>query len=398
MESISPTNEVQFCSRCVISSLRPTSTIEAKHIRNEIKPTTQFKDGVCDACRWAELKETSIDWEQREDELVELCDRNRSVNGEYDVVVPASGGKDSMYVAHILKHKYKMNPLTVTWAPNIWTEIGQKNHLNLVKSGFNNLLISPNGEVHRKLTRFAFENIGHPFQPFIFGQRSVGPKVALQNNISLIFYGENVAEYGNNIMDNYNPIMDPRLYTCYDIDDYDTYLGGMSIGDLYDIHGFDRSDLIPYRSPSIKQVTESGIEVHYMSYYRKWVPQENFYYAVRNTLFEPAETRTTGSYSKYSGLDDKLEWLHYYMMFIKYGMGRATADAAQEIRNGKITREEGLKLVELYDAEFPEQHVDSLCEYMNLTRNELHSIIDSFRPPHLWERVNNEWRLKFHSY
>ena len=99
--------------------------------------------------------------------------------------------------------------------------------------------------MHRKLTRFAFENIGHPFQPFIFGQRSVGPKVALQNNISLIFYGENVAEYGNNIMDNYNPIMDPRLYTCYDIDDYDTYLGGMSIGDLYDIHGFDRSDLIP---------------------------------------------------------------------------------------------------------------------------------------------------------
>ena len=248
--------------------------------------------------------------------------------------------------------------------------------------------------MHRKLTRFAFENIGHPFQPFIFGQRSVGPKVALQNNISLIFYGENVAEYGNNIMDNYNPIMDPRLYTCYDIDDYDTYLGGMSIGDLYDIHGFDRSDLIPYRSPSIKQVTESGIEVHYMSYYRKWVPQENFYYAVRNTLFEPAETRTTGSYSKYSGLDDKLEWLHYYMMFIKYGMGRATADAAQEIRSGKITRG-SLKLVELYDAEFPEQHVDSLCEYMNLTRNELYSIIDSFRPPHLWERVNNECVLSF---
>lgn len=390
--------DVQFCKRCVISTLRPTSTIEAKHTRNEKKPTTQFKDGVCDACRWAVLKETTIDWKQREDELVELCDRNRKVSGEYDVIVPASGGKDSMYVAHILKHKYKMNPLTVTWAPNIWTEIGQKNHLNLIKSGFNNLLISPNGKVHRKLTRFAFENIGHPFQPFIFGQRSVGPKVAIQNNVKLIFYGENVAEYGNNIMDNYNPIMDPRLYTCYDIDKQDTHLGGMSIKDLYNNHGFERSDLIPYRSPSMEQVTERGLEVHYMSYYRKWVPQENFYYSVKNTLFEPAETRTTGSYSKYSGLDDKLEWLHYYMMFIKYGMGRATADAAQEIRSEKITRKEGVKLVELYDSEFPEQHVGALCDYMDLSEDELYSIIDSFRPPYLWEKINGEWHLKDHAY
>ena len=142
--------KVIFCKRCVISSLRPTSTIEAKHTRNEKKPTTQFTDGVCDACRWAVRKETEIDWTKREKELQELCDKHRNANGEYDVIVPASGGKDSMMVAHLLKYKYKMNPLTVTLAPNIWTEIGQKNHLNLIKSGFNNLLISPNGKIHRK--------------------------------------------------------------------------------------------------------------------------------------------------------------------------------------------------------------------------------------------------------
>ncbi|MDC1358666.1 N-acetyl sugar amidotransferase [Gammaproteobacteria bacterium] len=391
-------SEVSFCTRCVISTLRPTSTIEGKHKKNEEKPTTQFANGICDACRWAVIKETEIDWTQRASELHELCDKNRKGNGEYDVVVPASGGKDSMYVAHVLKHKYKMNPLTVTWAPNIWTEIGQKNHLNLIKSGFNNLLISPNGKVHRKLTRFAFEIIGHPFQPFIFGQRSVGPKVALQHDIKLIFYGENVAEYGNNIKDNYSPIMDPRLYTCYDIDDQETRLGGMKIKDLYEQHGFERSDLIPYRSPSLETVTASGLQVHYMSYYKKWVPQENFYYAMKNTMFEPAETRTTGSYSKYSGLDDKLEWLHFYMMFIKFGMGRATADAAQEIRSDKITRDEGVKLVELYDSEFPTQHVGTLCEYMDLSEDEFYSIIDSFRSEKLWEKVDGKWLLKHHVY
>ena len=387
-------NQVKFCTKCVISELRPTSTIEAQHTRDEKKPTTVFTDGVCDACRWAVLKETEIEWNKREQELIDLCNKHRKNNGEYDVIVPASGGKDSMYVAHILKHKYNMNPLTVTWAPNIWTEAGQKNHLNLIKSGFNNVLISPNGKVHRKLTKLAFENIGHPFQPFIFGQRSVGPKVAMQHNVSLIFYGENVAEYGNNIMDNYNPIMKPELYTCYDIDDPETVLGGVSIKDLYEKHNLTRADLIPYRSPSMEDVTSKNLEVHYMSYYRKWIPQENFYYAMKNTNFEPAETRTTGSYSKYSGLDDKLEWLHYYMMFIKYGMGRATVDAAQEVRTEKITRDEGVKLIHLYDSEFPAQHLSDLLDYMNIDEKTFFEIIDSFRSELLWQKnENGDWSL-----
>tara|TARA_B100001057_G_scaffold192201_2_gene193163 strand:+ start:1763 stop:2962 length:1200 start_codon:yes stop_codon:yes gene_type:complete len=387
-------NQVKFCTKCVISELRPTSTIEAEHTRGEKKPTTAFKDGVCDACRWAILKETEIDWDKREQELIDLCSKHRKDNGEYDVIVPASGGKDSMYVSHILKHKYKMNPLTVTWAPNIWTEAGQKNHLNLIKSGFNNVLISVNGKVHRKLTRLAFENIGHPFQPFIFGQRSVGPKLALQHNISLIFYGENVAEYGNNIMDNYDPIMKPELYTCYDIDNPETVLGGVPIKDLYESHNLTRADLIPYRSPTMEDVTSKNLEVHYMSYYRKWVPQENYYYAMKNTHFEPSETRTTGSYSKYSGLDDKLEWLHYYMMFIKYGMGRATADAAQEVRTDKITRDEAVKLVQLYDSEFPVQHLPDYLDYMDLDEKKFFEIIDSFRSEVLWEKDDNgDWSL-----
>jgi hypothetical protein len=79
-------------------------------------------------------------------------------------------------------------------------------------------------------------------------------------------------------------------------------------------------------------------------------------------------------------------------------MGRATADAAQEIRSEKITRKEGVKLVELYDSEFPEQHVGALCDYMDLSEDELYSIIDSFRPPYLWEKINGEWHLKDHAY
>lgn len=387
-------NEIVFCKKCVISNLRPTSTKEGQNTKGEIKPTTNFTDGVCDACIWAEIKETKIDWELREKELYDLCNQHRKSDGNYDVIVPASGGKDSVYVAHLLKHKYGMNPLTITWAPNIPTEIGQRNQYNLVKSGFNNMLISPNGEVHRKLTSFAFKNLGHPFQPFIFGQRSVGPKIALKYNISLIFYGENVAEYGNNYKDNYSPIMDPELYTCYDTDNDLTRLGGVSVKELREKYNFSKADLLPYKSPSMEEIENNDIEIHYMSYYRKWVPQENFYYAVQNTFFEPAPVRSKGSYSKYSGVDDKIEWLHFYMMFIKFGMGRATADAAQEIRSGKISREEAVSLVNLYDNEFPDEFLPDFLEYMSIEESEFFDIIDSFRPEHLWELIDNKWRIK----
>ena len=132
-----------------------------------------------------------------------------------------------MYVAHILKTKLGINPLTVTWAPHLWTETGLGNHQNLIQSGLNNILVSPNGEVHRKFTRLAFENLGHPFQPFIVGQRTVGPRIASQYGVKLIFYGENVAEYGNRLEDNYIPKMDPVLYTCFDINNPDMMPAGI---------------------------------------------------------------------------------------------------------------------------------------------------------------------------
>lgn len=385
---------IEFCQSCVISNKRPITSIEAQHKHGEKKNTTRFTDGICDACLWAAEKETIIDWAIREKELRELCAKHRKSDGSYDVIVPASGGKDSMYVSHILKHKYGMNPLTITWAPNIWTETGIINHQNLIKSGFDNILHSVNGKVHRLLTKLAFENLGHPFQPFIFGQRTVGPKEALKNNISLVFYGENVAEYGNRKEDNYSPIMNPELYTCYDVDNPDTILGGIPVASLISDYGLTKNDLRNYNSPKMEHCLEKGLEVHYMSYYRKWVPQDNYYYAMENTAFEPSPTRTTGSYSKYSGLDDKLEWLHYYMMFIKFGMGRATADAAQEIRTGKITRDEGVELVRLYDHEFPEQFLDDYLQYMNLTRETFFEVIDKYRDAELWEQTGNGWNLK----
>jgi hypothetical protein len=115
--------EVTFCKECVISNQRPNSAVEYEHTQDSKKATIHFdEDGVCDACKFGHKKSNEINWGEREQQLRELCDRHRKDDGSYDCIVPGSGGKDSVYASHILKHEYDMHPLTVTWAPHIYTE------------------------------------------------------------------------------------------------------------------------------------------------------------------------------------------------------------------------------------------------------------------------------------
>ena len=118
---------VEYCAKCVISNQRPVSAQEFTHSSKSKKSTIQFKDGICSACVFAEQKKRSIDWDHRDEQLRELCDRYRRSDGRYDCIVPGSGGKDSFFAAHVLKYKYGMNPLTITWAPNMYTPWGWYN-------------------------------------------------------------------------------------------------------------------------------------------------------------------------------------------------------------------------------------------------------------------------------
>ena len=384
--------EVEFCSRCVISNQRPSSTVEFKHVANERKSTISMKDGVCDACRYHDTKEVGIDWNKREEQLIQLCDRYRRPSG-YDVIVPGSGGKDSAYTAHILKYKYGMNPLTVTWAPHLYTDIGWRNFTNWIHvGGLDNILFTPNGRLHRLLTKLAFTNLLHPFQPFIVGQRIIGPLMARRFGVELVMYGENQAEYGNNSDENFTPTMDRSFFSAPSINELT--LGGRSVSSIMEEFGFTENDFAPYMPVSAVELDESNVVVHYLGYYLKWDPQECFYYAVDNTGFSPNTERTQGSYSKYSSIDDKIDPFHYFTTLVKFGLGRASYDAAQEIRNGKITREEGVELVRKYDQEFPDKFFIEFLEYISLTEAEFWEIVDRFRSPHLWEKSPEGWTLR----
>ena len=386
--------QVVFCKRCVISNQRPNSTVEFKNVKDEEKATINFdEDEICDACRYQDSKASNIDWEKREDALKSLCDLHRNNNGDYDVIVPGSGGKDSAYASHVLKYKYGMNPLTVTWAPHKYTEIGWKNFENWIhEGGLDNILFTPNGKLHRYLTKEAFTNLLHPFQPFIVGQRIIGPMMAAKFNVKLVFYGENQAEYGNNVDENYTPTMDKKFFS---VDDpMDIMLGGKCIRDIISETDFKLNDFKPYIPPKAEYLESKGVEVHYLGYYLPWDPQECYYYATENTGFQSNSERTEGTYSKYSSIDDKIDMFHYLTTLVKFGIGRATYDAAQEIRNNKITREEGVQLVRKFDQEFPNKYFKDFLEYIDISKDLFWETVDSYRSPHLWEFINGKWSLK----
>jgi hypothetical protein len=143
----------------------------------------------------------------------------------------------------------------------------------------------------------------------------------------------------------------------------------------------------------------------------KWHPQSCYYYSVEHGGFQAAPERTPGTYSKYNSIDDRIDDLHYFTTGIKFGIGRASYDAAQEIRSGDINREEGVALVKKFDHEYPERFMDEMLKYISVDKVEFpeasrmfeNPIMDreyflrltnKFRSPHVWSFLNGNWELK----
>ena len=386
--------KVIFCKTCTLSNQRPHSVSEFKHTKNR-KGAVYLnidKDRICDACKMSKLKGKTINWKSRERELHELCDKYRKRNGEYDCLVPGSGGKDSRYQSYILKSKFGMNPLTVTWPPLMYTDYGYKNFRSWIDSGVDNVSFYPNGEVSRKLANLSIKNLLHPFQTFILGQYNYPPKIALKYDIKLIFYGETHSDYGGPLIETSKSLRSKSFHTYSNLNEI--YIAGTKYKELREKYKIGEKDLQNYLPLNEELFEKSDIKVLALGYYLKWDPQEIYYHAVEKTGFQPRPFRSQGTYSKYASIDDKVDDLHYYTTFIKYGIGRATYDSAHEIRNKHLTLQEGKSLVAKYDGEFPERYFKETMEFLNMKEEEFHQICDKFRSPHLWVKKSNSWKLR----
>jgi hypothetical protein len=235
----------------------------------------------------------------------------------------------------------------------------------------------------------------------MLGQKFLAPKLAALFHIPLVFYGENEAEYGNPIV---NADKAQRDWSYFAVSDpASVSISGTPVVELQERYGIAKNDLLTYFPADPEELTARKIQVHYLGYYLKWHPQGCYYYSVEHGGFEASPERTPGTYSKYNSIDDKIDDLHYYTTWIKFGLGRATYDAAQEIRSGEITREEGVALVRRFDGEYPTRFEEENFRYLSITEKEFGKVArefehplmdreyflnlaDRFRSPHLWKQ------------
>ena len=336
---------MKYCTSCVTPDTRPRLEFDA--------------NGQCNACTWHERKQKEIDWVSRRRELETICDRFRR-QGYWDVLIPCSGGKDGSYVAHRLKHEFGMHPLCVTFASPIPTQIGKRNLQNFLQCGYDHLMVTPDFEVYRRFNREAFIMMGMPKQAFVTGISTALLKIALKFDIKLVFYGEQgEVEYGGKQETESLQWFTPEF-----------------LKDIY-YEGQDPSAYGYWWEMPTAQALEQ-VHMTWWSLFEDWDPEVHAKLAKDKCGLEMLVGGSIGTFTNYAQLDDAMQDLHTYLQYVKFGFGRCTSDASIEIRRGRMTREQGVAVVNKLDGTFPWEYLDAYLGYFQMSEENFWHVIRSF--------------------
>ncbi len=352
---------VNYCSRCLYPDTKPDLLFD--------------EDGVCSACNsFASRQE--VDWDARKAKFKEVTDSYRSQDGSnYDCVVPVSGGKDSTYqVLRVLEAG--LNPLCVTATTDDLSEIGRYNLENTRKLGVDHIEISTNPVVRRRINRLALEQIGDISWPEHVTIFTVPVRVAVQMNIPLIIWGENPQhEYGGPAAAQKDNVLTRRW-----LEEFGGLLG-LRVSDLTGQEQIETRDLIQYKYPTDEDLQRVGVTGIFLGYYYPWDGYQNALYAQANG-FRTFPTAVEGEMVSYENLDNHQMGLHDYLKYIKYGFGRATDLACNHIRRGRLTREDGLRIIAKHDGVFPQTYlgkdIADILAPLDMTVDEFVAICDRF--------------------
>jgi N-acetyl sugar amidotransferase len=364
---------IKYCSKCLFP---------------ETKPDLSFNvDGVCSACIAADEKNLGINWIEREKEFYEIIDFYRRPTGEfgYDCLIPVSGGKDSTYQAYFMKEVCGMNPLCVCFETTAVTELGRKNLDNLSKMGMDVIHFKKNSEVYRKMVVESFKRVGDEMWPNHIGIFTIPVMFAVKFNIPLIIWGENSQqEYGGPNIDS----VKNRVLNRKWLEEFGGLLGNR-IQDMIGVNGITEKDLTPYFYPSDQDIERVGVTGIFLGSYFFWDARKQLEIVKKYGFNVKEDGPTEGTYTNYENIDEKLVGLHDYLKYVKYGFGRATDHACIDIRNGRLTRSEGLDLVRKFDGKYPIYAISEFIKYSGMSKDEIDSIIDSYTNPVIFKQNDN---------
>lgn len=355
---------MRYCKRCLYP---------------DTKPQLIFDDnGVCNACHWAEEK-NKVDWVQKRKDLEKTLEYYKNKDeSKYDCIIPVSGGKDSHYQTYVIAKEFGLRPLLVSFHPRDLVPLGRKNIENLKQLGVDYIEFTPNPIVYKKLEWIGLTELGDVNWPEHIGIFTVPVQMAVAYKIPLIIWGENPQqEYGGS---GYGHVLDYEWLKKF---------GGFWLDKVQPQdavkHGISMADLKPYIYPTEKDLKEVGIHGIFLFSYLKYDIMKQLE-IVKSLGFTLNDGPKEGTYQNWENLDTKYTAMHDYFKFIKFGFGRATDHASIDIREGRLTREEGLKLVKQYEGKIPTKYFDEFLKDFQLTREEFYKIVDKWTNKELFKK------------
>jgi N-acetyl sugar amidotransferase len=363
------TFKLRYCTNCLMPSTRPRITFDRR--------------GWCNACVWTEEKRRVVDWAERKSQLAGFYEKYRSREGNFDCIVPVSGGKDSSYVAYMMKHELGMHPLCVNIIPPLEFDVGRQNLENFVNAGYDCIRIVPNPLITKRVSRRTLVDYGQPLMSWIINVQIAVFKMAIKFDIPLVMFGEEgETEYGGSSKLKNSPV--------YDIEDsIRLYLSGVDPRRFLD--ELSEKELYWWLYPSEQQFRAANLAVAHWSYFEDWDPYKHYLVAKEKCGLREKEMASVGTYNNFAQTDTCLYDIHTYLMYLKFGFGRCTQDVGIDIRRSAMSRVQGLQLVRNFDGHYPEEYIDAYLDFFDMKREELEAVFDRWANKDLFEKKNGRW-------
>jgi len=341
---------MKYCIRC---------------LQTDTRPNTRFtSEGICPACDYYERLQY-VDWQERYEILQDLLAKFPRKPGQYfDCIIGVSGGKDSTRQALWVRDKLGLRPLLacLSYPPQQVTQRGVDNISNLIELGFDVVLSAPAPGTWQMLMRESFEQFTNWARSTELALFSSVPQLAIRYGIPLILWGENpglqlgdLKTLGRNGHDGNN------------LRYMNTLAGGACDWMIKD--GMGQQELIPYQYPTPEEFDEHRLQVVYLGWFLgDWSLINNGLYSATNGLEIREDTvHNTGDLHGITSLDEDWVTLNQMIKYYKFGFGRVTDYVNEEIRQGHMTRERGIDLVEKYDDACGDEYIESFCAYLGIS-------------------------------
>lgn len=345
---------MKYCTNCVQPDTRPNSRFSP--------------NGLCPACVYFEsLKE--VDWDDRAQILTDLISTfPKPKRSHFDCIIGVSGGKDSTRQALWVRDKLGLNPLLacLSYPPQQITDRGASNISNLIELGFDVVISAPAPGTWQRLMRESFWKFTNWAKSTELALFSSVPQLAIKYQIPTILWGENpglqLGDLGT---------LGRTGYDGNNLRNMNTLSGANDINWLLE-SGESPQNLIPYVYPTTDEFENNEIRIIYLGWFLKdWSLVNNGMYAVLNGLEIREDTvENTGDLLGVTSLDEDWVTLNQMIKYYKFGFGRVTDYVNEEIRLSRISREQGIKLVELYDSACSSNYIESFCEFIGITPTE----------------------------